>query len=51
MAHNIKLTQDDVRLIRELRREGLHYAVIAEKFEVGPTTVRDVVLDLRWREI
>jgi DNA-binding Lrp family transcriptional regulator len=41
--HNAKLTDDDVRLIRELREDfGLPYAEIAEKFECSLWTVRDI---------
>jgi predicted transcriptional regulator len=42
--HRAKLTDDDVRLIRELRAEfGLTYRVIAEKFECGKSTVERIV--------
>jgi DNA invertase Pin-like site-specific DNA recombinase len=41
--HNAKLTDDDCRLIRELRDEGLTYKEIAEKFECSLWTVRDIV--------
>ena len=38
-----KLSDDDVRLIRELReKHGLPYSKIAEKFECSLWTVRDI---------
>jgi DNA invertase Pin-like site-specific DNA recombinase len=37
-----KLTDNDVRLVRELHDEGLGYKRIAEKFETSRSTVRDV---------
>lgn len=40
--HRAKLSDDDVRLIRELDREGLSYAEIAEKFEASQWTIRDI---------
>ncbi len=41
--HKAKLSDDDVRLMRELRREGLPYSAIAEKFECSLWTARDIV--------
>jgi DNA invertase Pin-like site-specific DNA recombinase len=39
-----KLTDDDVRLMRELReRYGMSYGKIAEKFECSLWTVREIV--------
>jgi DNA-binding Lrp family transcriptional regulator len=41
--HRAKLSNEDVRLIRELReRYGLPYSKIAEKFECSLWTVRDI---------
>lgn len=37
-----KLSDAAVELIRRLREDGLSYRVIAEKFEVGVRTVRDI---------
>ena len=37
-----KLSDDDVRLVRELHDEGLGYKRIAEKFETSRSTVRNV---------
>ncbi|WP_250533965.1 hypothetical protein [Caballeronia sp. AZ10_KS36] len=38
-----KLTDLDVEQVRELRVSGLSYRAIAEKFEIGIRTVRDIV--------
>jgi IS30 family transposase len=38
-----KLTDHDVDLIRELHEAGLSYRVIAIKFSVAKSTVRDIV--------
>jgi hypothetical protein len=41
--HKSKLTDDDVRLIRELREQfNLSYRTIANKFESSMWTVRDI---------
>lgn len=37
-----KLRDDDVRLMRELKAEGLGYGEIAKKFETSRYTVRNV---------
>lgn len=37
-----KLSDDDVRLVRELKDEGLGYGEIAKKFETNRYTVRNV---------
>lgn len=54
--HRAKLTDHDIDLIRELHEEGLSYKVIAEKFQVGKSTVADIVkcrrrwqLPVKWR--
>jgi DNA invertase Pin-like site-specific DNA recombinase len=36
-----KLSDDDVRLVRELHEAGLGYRKIASKFEVSRSTIRD----------
>jgi hypothetical protein len=41
-AHSAKLTEHDITLIRELKR-SLTPAVIAEKFEVHPNTIRNIL--------
>ena len=42
--HNAVLSSADVELIRQLYEEGFHsYKVLAEKFEVAKSTIRDVV--------
>lgn len=54
--HRAKLTDHDIDLIRELHEEGLSYKVIAEKFDIGKSTVADIVkcrrrwqLPVKWR--
>jgi hypothetical protein len=46
--HRSRLSDDDVRLMRELREEGLTYREIAEKFECSIWTARDIA-DYRTR--
>lgn len=42
--HRAKLSDDDVRLMRELReKHGLPYSEIAAKFECSLWTARDIV--------
>ena len=42
--HRAKLTDHDVDLIRALREDyGLTYQEIADKFECGRSTVRDII--------
>lgn len=41
--HRAKLTNGEVELIIELRESGMSYLQIAKKFEVGKSTVRDIV--------
>ena len=41
--HRAKLSDDDVRLMRELHELGLPYSAIAEKFECSLWTARDIV--------
>lgn len=58
--YRAKLTDDDVRLIRAAaarRRELLNEAarlstrVLAEKFEVAPTTIERIVYRERWSHV
>lgn len=37
-----KLTDAEVDLMRQLNEEGMSYSVLAEKFEVGKTTVAEI---------
>lgn len=39
----VKIPDADVRLMRELRQQGLTYREIAEKFECSIWTARDIV--------
>lgn len=42
--HNAKLSDKDVDQIRELHEQhGLGYRTIANKFEVHPSTIRDIL--------
>ena len=43
-----KLSQEDVRLVRELKDAGLGYGEIGKKFEVSRFTVRDVCRYKTW---
>ena len=50
--HKARLTQNDVDNIRELREEyGLEYKQIAEKFEVGTTTIFDICAYKTWVDV
>lgn len=50
--HRAKLTDHDVDLIRELHEEhGLSYGVLAVKFEVSKSTIRDLCRYRRRTEI
>jgi hypothetical protein len=49
-----KLTADDVRLIRELNKPGVHkigYKVLAKKFEVGLSTIKDICTYASWKSV
>lgn len=41
--HHAKLTDSDVDMIRELHEQGVSYSQLAEKFEVGKSTIADIV--------
>ena len=41
--HRAKITDHEVDLIRQLRDEGMMCREIAEKFEIGESTVWDIV--------
>lgn len=47
---NAKLTNDEVDLIRELHEGGMSYKALAQKFEVGKSTVADIVKHRRRAE-
>lgn len=40
--HNAVLTDAEVELVRQLHSEGMSYRDIAEKFEIGKSTVADI---------
>lgn len=46
-----KLTEDSVRLIREMRAEGMPYQEIAMQFGVHNVTILDVVRGKTWRHV
>lgn len=46
-----RLTEDDVRLIRQLRERGWPYRIIAEGLRVSPMTVADVAAGRTWKRI
>lgn len=48
---NAKLEREDVGLIRALHNEGLSMREIAEKFEVGESTIADVIHCRTWRSV
>lgn len=48
---NKKLNEDDVRLIRQLSKEGLGYQKIAKKFDVSCYTIRDIIKFRTWTHV
>lgn len=46
-----KLTEDDVRLIRALSKEGLSQRVIARKFYVSKRAVEAILTGRTWRHV
>lgn len=40
--HNAKLTNHEIDLLLELREDGWSYRRLADKFEIGKSTVRDI---------
>ena len=46
-----KLTEDDVRLIRALSKEGLSQRVIARKFYVSKRAVEAILTGRTWRHL
>jgi transposase-like protein len=48
---NAKLTEDDVRLIRELRAVGVSVRQIAMKFELAWTTTQKILEGKTWRRV
>ena len=49
--HRAKLTEDDVRLIRALSKEGLSQRVIARKFYVSKRAVEAILTGRTWRHV
>lgn len=48
---NSKLTEDDVRHILELRKQGLSQHAISRAVNVPRPTIKDIVTGFRWRHI
>ena len=48
---NAKLTADDVRLVKALRREGLTQAAVAEKFDVSRACISEIDTGRNWAHI
>ena len=46
-----KLTDSDVRIIRAERNRGVLYAVLARRFGVGETAIRNIVKGVTWRSV
>ena len=44
-----KLTEDEVREIRRLRKAGHSLNEIAKQFRVGRTTIRNIAAGRKWR--
>jgi HNH endonuclease len=49
--YNTKLTEKQVRRIRNLKAQGLSYSTLAQEFGVCQTTLRQVVHRQRWRHV
>lgn len=43
--HRVRLSSDDVKMIRQLHQEGLGYGEIAEKFDANRYTIRNYCVD------
>lgn len=51
-AHYLaKLNEDDVRLIRRLRADGMTLVEIAEKFDVNHKTVHQIIAGRTWKHV
>lgn len=48
---NSKLREEDVRAIRQLRKDGSAYASIARRFGVTKTAIRDICIRKRWSHV
>lgn len=48
---NSKLTEDDVRLIDVLLRDGVRESDIARKFEVSRNCINQIALGQRWKHV
>lgn len=49
--HNVKLTEDDVRQIRQLREDGIGPTKLAKQFNVSLSTIQWIVFRRSWRHI
>jgi hypothetical protein len=48
---NVKLTEADVRVIREARARGESYVEIARRYDVGPRAISDAAKRRTWKEV
>lgn len=46
-----RLTEDDVKLIRELAKSGMKFRTIGEKFDIHHTTAWRVANYLDWKHV
>jgi hypothetical protein len=49
--HNSKLTEGDVRAMRQLKRDGLTYAQIAERFPINKSNCCAAILGRTWSHV
>ena len=50
-CHNAILSEDDVRLMRALRREGLSHQEIGDKFEVSDKQAWEITSYRNWKHV
>ncbi len=46
-----KITEDNVRAIRQMLKEGIYQRIIAEKYGISQKTVSKIKLELRWKHV
>ena len=50
-SYQSKLKTKDIIKIRKLRQQGKTYQVIADKFNVSPPTIRDIITSRTWAHV
>lgn len=50
-VERVKLDEQKVRRIRNLRQMGIKYSALAERFGVTTSTIRKAVFGATWREV